>query len=248
MSPNAERDVWVIALNWAAAKSYITYFQYYSPIRGHFRERRVEPYGVIELQCSEWSRPRQYLLAWDMDAEDWRTFRIDRLNHPFSNMRMKFIPRKIPGGDAGEFVRTTIDKLLSPYRTTNSEVKPTQVLTEQEPQFGPELPPVPDQYGFTCPVCVPGITYLMKTRAAAERVGSEHMAMLHPPEIIGQARDHCEPSSLHSLLDGDWGRLVSERLADRMRPKNFTCDILEDDLFGREIRDPASGPRFKYRR
>ncbi|HEY0238841.1 MAG TPA: WYL domain-containing protein [Friedmanniella sp.] len=59
--------------------------------------RRVEPYAVVARQG------RWYLLAWDLDRDDWRTFRADRLT-PRSRTGVRFAPREIPGGDAAAFV------------------------------------------------------------------------------------------------------------------------------------------------
>ncbi|RKR76463.1 helix-turn-helix transcriptional regulator [Frondihabitans australicus] len=59
--------------------------------------RRVEPHAVV-ARSGRW-----YLVAWDLDASDWRTFRIDRMT-PRTPTRRAFAPREIPGGDALAFV------------------------------------------------------------------------------------------------------------------------------------------------
>jgi predicted DNA-binding transcriptional regulator YafY len=41
---------------------------------GNPTERRVEPYGVVNVDR------RWYLVAWDLDRDDWRTFRLDRMS------------------------------------------------------------------------------------------------------------------------------------------------------------------------
>jgi hypothetical protein len=46
---------------------------------------------------------RWYLLAWDLDRNDWRTFRIDRIT-PRTPTGPRFAPRDVPGGDAAVFV------------------------------------------------------------------------------------------------------------------------------------------------
>ncbi|CAL9562786.1 hypothetical protein SUDANB121_04690 [Nocardiopsis dassonvillei] len=59
--------------------------------------RRVEPHGLV-ARAGRW-----YLLAWDLDRGDWRTFRADRITvRPPTGPR--FTPREPPGGDAGAFV------------------------------------------------------------------------------------------------------------------------------------------------
>jgi predicted DNA-binding transcriptional regulator YafY len=59
--------------------------------------RRVEPHHVLN-RGGRW-----YLLAWDLDRNDWRTFRIDRIT-PRSPTGPRFEPRAVPGGDVATFV------------------------------------------------------------------------------------------------------------------------------------------------
>jgi predicted DNA-binding transcriptional regulator YafY len=59
--------------------------------------RRVEPHQVLS-RSGRW-----YLLAWDLDRDDWRTFRIDRMT-PRTPTGPRFTPRDVPGGDAAAFV------------------------------------------------------------------------------------------------------------------------------------------------
>jgi predicted DNA-binding transcriptional regulator YafY len=59
--------------------------------------RRTEPHAVVARE-SRW-----YLLAWDLDADDWRTFRLDRMT-PRIPVGPSFTPRPIPGGDATTYL------------------------------------------------------------------------------------------------------------------------------------------------
>ncbi|MBT2427837.1 WYL domain-containing protein [Streptomyces sp. ISL-112] len=59
--------------------------------------RRVEPHHLVT-----WGR-RWYLVAWDLDRGDWRTFRADRLA-PRSPTGPRFTPRELPGGSVAAFV------------------------------------------------------------------------------------------------------------------------------------------------
>ncbi|WP_322645522.1 haloacid dehalogenase type II [Oerskovia flava] len=59
--------------------------------------RRVEPHHVVV------SGGRWYLVAWDLDRDDWRTFRVDRLT-PRTPTGPRFTPRALPGGDVRSFV------------------------------------------------------------------------------------------------------------------------------------------------
>ncbi|MEW2379162.1 WYL domain-containing protein [Micromonospora sp. NPDC047812] len=59
--------------------------------------RRVQPHHLVT-----WGG-RWYLVAWDLDREDWRTFRADRIS-PRTPTGPRFIPRELPGGDVAAFV------------------------------------------------------------------------------------------------------------------------------------------------
>ncbi|WTW99963.1 WYL domain-containing protein [Streptomycetaceae bacterium NBC_01309] len=59
--------------------------------------RRVQPHHLVT-----W-RSRWYVLAWDLDRDDWRTFRADRM-HPRTPTGPRFTPRELPGDDVAAFV------------------------------------------------------------------------------------------------------------------------------------------------
>ncbi|WP_369138681.1 helix-turn-helix transcriptional regulator [Modestobacter versicolor] len=59
--------------------------------------RRVEPHATV-LRAGRW-----YLLAYDLDRDDWRTFRVDRMT-PRVPTGPRFTPRDLPGGDVAAFV------------------------------------------------------------------------------------------------------------------------------------------------
>jgi predicted DNA-binding transcriptional regulator YafY len=58
---------------------------------------RVEPHHLVT-----WGG-RWYLVAWDPDRDDWRTFRADRIT-PRIPIGPRFTPRELPGGDVAAFV------------------------------------------------------------------------------------------------------------------------------------------------
>ncbi|MFE0022548.1 helix-turn-helix transcriptional regulator [Amycolatopsis sp. NPDC059021] len=59
--------------------------------------RRAEPHHLVT-----WGG-RWYLVAWDLEREDWRTFRADRIV-PRTPTGPRFAPRELPGGDVAAFV------------------------------------------------------------------------------------------------------------------------------------------------
>jgi predicted DNA-binding transcriptional regulator YafY len=54
--------------------------------------RSVEPYRLVN------DRRRWYLVAWDLDREGWRTFRVDRIE-PRSPAGPRFTPRAVPSDE-----------------------------------------------------------------------------------------------------------------------------------------------------
>ncbi|WP_199816975.1 helix-turn-helix transcriptional regulator [Streptomyces hygroscopicus] len=59
--------------------------------------RRAQPHHLVT-----WGG-RWYLIAWDLDRDDWRTFRVDRIT-PRTPTGPRFTPRDVPGGDVAAFV------------------------------------------------------------------------------------------------------------------------------------------------
>ena len=60
--------------------------------------RRTESVALVPVAR------RWYLLAWDADRDDWRTFRVDRISH-VQRTRVLVDRREVPGEDAAAFVQ-----------------------------------------------------------------------------------------------------------------------------------------------
>lgn len=59
--------------------------------------RRVEPHSLVTVH-GLW-----YLLAYDPDRNDWRTFRVDRIHRPSRTHRPN-TPRELPASDTGSYL------------------------------------------------------------------------------------------------------------------------------------------------
>jgi predicted DNA-binding transcriptional regulator YafY len=68
---------------------------------GEASVRHTEPHTLVH------SGSRWYLLAWDLDRDDWRIFRIDRIE-PRMPTRKRVAPRESPEGGAAEYVRRNV--------------------------------------------------------------------------------------------------------------------------------------------
>ncbi|WP_346427637.1 YafY family protein [Streptomyces sp. AcE210] len=75
---------------------------------GAATRRTVEPHRLV---CSE---RRWYLVAWDVDREDWRTFRVDRIT-PKPPHGPRFTPRRPPAADLAAYVSKGVSQ--GPYAT-----------------------------------------------------------------------------------------------------------------------------------
>lgn len=73
----------------------------YSGRDGERSRRDVEPHALVTIGR------RWYLVAWDPQRDAWRTFRVDRVDRPQAT-GARFKPRKIPGGDAAEYVNENL--------------------------------------------------------------------------------------------------------------------------------------------
>ncbi|WP_332328291.1 helix-turn-helix transcriptional regulator [Streptomyces sp. WMMC940] len=91
-------------------------------IRGHERLRfgYTKPGGSEGARHTEPQRlvswgPLWYLLAWDLDRDDWRVFRVDRMA-PHAPTGARFQPRVIPEDDVVEYVVGRVSKAAWKYR------------------------------------------------------------------------------------------------------------------------------------
>ncbi len=98
IAPALDADV-LTGLAAAAARHVRVAFTYASPTSTS--HRRVEPYRQVHLHL------RWYLLAWDLDRGDWRTFRVDRIG-ALEVGTTHFTPRPLPAESATEYLREAL--------------------------------------------------------------------------------------------------------------------------------------------
>ncbi|MEU7874123.1 WYL domain-containing protein [Dactylosporangium sp. NPDC049140] len=65
--------------------------------------RRAEPHHLVT-----WGG-RWYLIGWDLDRADWRTYRVDRMT-PRTPNGPRFAPRELPAADVAEFVAERFER------------------------------------------------------------------------------------------------------------------------------------------
>ena len=93
--PTVDPDV--LTLVAAACRDRVRLRFAYRDREGAPSRREAEPYRLVN-----WGR-RWYLVAWDIEREDWRTFRVDRLE-PRLPTGARFAPRPLPDEDIAAYV------------------------------------------------------------------------------------------------------------------------------------------------
>jgi predicted DNA-binding transcriptional regulator YafY len=88
--------------------------------------RSVEPHRLVH------TGRRWYLVAWDMDRQDWRTFRVDRID-PHLSTGARFAPRKPPADDIAAYVSRAVSTAPYPYRARVILSAPVAAVAEKVP-------------------------------------------------------------------------------------------------------------------
>ncbi|MDH6448874.1 YafY family protein [Streptomyces sp. SAI-119] len=107
----------------------------YSDHGGSASRRTVEPHRLV---CTE---RRWYLVAWDLDRDDWRTFRADRIT-PKPPHGPRFAPRTPPAEDLAAYVSRGVStrayashavvRLLVPKERAAERISPSAGVLEAE--------------------------------------------------------------------------------------------------------------------
>ena len=96
----------------------------YRAADGAETERYVEPCRLVAIGY------RWYLVAYDADRSDWRTFRVDRLRNP-KPARNSFPPREPPADDLHAYVHSRLRARNHAYRVVAEVDRPANDLRER---------------------------------------------------------------------------------------------------------------------
>ena len=93
--------------------------------------------GTVSRRMSEPHRlvatgRRWYLVAWDVDRSDWRTFRVDRMDQP-QPTGIRFAERELPAGDAAAFVAQAIQAPFSKHQAIVRLHAPLETVADRLP-------------------------------------------------------------------------------------------------------------------
>ncbi len=177
----------------------------YTAANGQQTARHVEPHRLVSLGR------RWYLVGYDLDRHDWRSYRIDRLTGPEAT-GARFRPRELPATDAAAFVRAGIDNVLAAYEVEVLIDAPAPVVRERIGRWST----VEDAGPGRCRVRMTADSLDWPIMALGA-VGAD-FEVVSPPELADRVRD--------------WGRRFSRAGAPGARAE--TGDIARR-------RGPASG-------
>lgn len=99
--------------------------------------RDVEPHSLVNLGR------RWYLVAWDTGREDWRTFRIDRIERAAPNGH-RFEARALPLEDAAQFVAQSLSSAPSRYQARITLQAPADAMRKRPYLWG-QVEPIDDR-------------------------------------------------------------------------------------------------------
>ncbi|MEU8591769.1 YafY family protein [Streptomyces sp. NPDC048664] len=105
--------------------------------------RLAEPYRLVS------TGRRWYLVAYDLEREDWRTFRVDRVTEPFAT-GARFTPRELPTGSAAEFLRQSMYRRQETYEFEVTFAAPADFVTARLPRWFDAPEPLEDGEGGAC--------------------------------------------------------------------------------------------------
>jgi len=166
----------VLALIAAACRDHESLrFRYRSHERTTTR-RRVEPHRLVHLGR------RWYLVAWDVDRVDWRTFRVDRIEPRISTDR-RFTPRRLPERDVGAYVAASVSAARDRYQARVILHGPAETLRKR----------VPPSYGTLEAIdesrCLlrTGADWLGGLAVYVAAIGVD-FEVLEPPEFVDEVR------------------------------------------------------------
>jgi predicted DNA-binding transcriptional regulator YafY len=88
--------------------------------------RSVEPHRLVH------TGRRWYLVAWDVDRADWRTFRVDRLAAR-TPTGPRFTPREPPAPDIAAYTSYAVSNAVYRYRATVTVRAPAEAVADRIP-------------------------------------------------------------------------------------------------------------------
>jgi predicted DNA-binding transcriptional regulator YafY len=138
--------------------------------------RLVEPHGLVH------TGRRWYLVAWDADREQWRTFRVDRIQRPPSPDR-RFTPREAPAADLAAYVARGVSTARDRFQARVILHAPIDEMARRVMHSTGTLDPIDDH---SC-LLLTGADWLDGLAIYIAAIGVE-FEIAEPPELIERVR------------------------------------------------------------
>jgi predicted DNA-binding transcriptional regulator YafY len=100
--------------------------------------REAEPYRLVN-----WGR-RWYLVAWDLERNDWRTFRVDRLTLRLP-LGQRFAPRPLPDEDVAAYVARGVADMAWRFRARIVVHEAAETIAERIGRFVGTIEPIDER-------------------------------------------------------------------------------------------------------
>ncbi|MEV7793195.1 YafY family protein [Streptomyces sp. NPDC087512] len=146
---------------------------------GTASRRLTEPYRLVS------TGRRWYLVAYDLDREDWRTFRVDRVSEPYAT-GARFAPRELPTGSAAEYLRRSVRRGSDSYEIVVAFAAPAEHVAARLPSWYGTPEPVDD--GASCVLRATVSDAVDWTAVRLAMLGVEFRVQ-EPPELARTARE-----------------------------------------------------------
>src|SRR3954449_5161240 len=148
----------------------------YSDRRQAATQRRAEPYRIVN------AGQRWYLVAWDLDRADWRTFRVDRIR-PGMSAGIRFTARPLTDSEAEALVARGVPPEARRHQARIVVELPADRLAERIGPWIGTVEPLDDERS----VLITGAERVEHIAAQLGWLGAE-FRVTEPPELVEALR------------------------------------------------------------
>ncbi|MCF3938002.1 MULTISPECIES: helix-turn-helix transcriptional regulator [Gordonia] len=138
--------------------------------------REVEPYRLVR------SGLRWYLIGWDLGRDDWRSFRVDRME-PKTPTGPRFVPRELPEGGATGYLSRSLGAV---YRRASARVRVHAPLATVAAMVHDEWGTIEAGDENSCELVLFSTSLVSIARWL--RAFDADFTILEPPELIDECR------------------------------------------------------------
>jgi predicted DNA-binding transcriptional regulator YafY len=142
---------------------------------GATSRRLVEPHRLVH------TGRRWYLVAYDADRADWRTFRVDRIERPTADRR--FVPREPPATDIAAYVARAVSRTRDRYQARVILKAPIGQVQGRVPHAVGTLEPIDER---SC-LLRTGSDWLGGLAVYVAEIGVD-FEVLDPPEFVERVK------------------------------------------------------------